>query len=117
MICGRLYALNDYIPALSLLEASVLARGSLIYTDDRQCQLDISVDQKPAIDTDAWRLIHGEVLPFTESKRLARLDQLEGFCPPGPCLYHRVLAPVRVQSGNGPQHGLTNRQQSKAQLV
>ena len=45
----------------------------------------------------AWRMIHGEVLIFTEPERLARLDQLEGFHPTGRCLYHRVLAPVRLQ--------------------
>jgi gamma-glutamylcyclotransferase (GGCT)/AIG2-like uncharacterized protein YtfP len=40
------------------------------------------------------------VLTFPESERLAHLDQLEGFHPPGPCLYHRVLAPVWLQDGD-----------------
>ena len=99
VICGQLYALNDYIPTLAIPEASILARGSLTYADDQQHQLNASIDQEPLVATDVWRMIHGEVLTFPENERLARLDQLEGFHPPGPCLYHRVLAPVRLQGG------------------
>ncbi len=99
VICGRLYALNTHIPALMIPETSVLAHGSLDYADDHRRQRDIVVDRELPAGTDAWRMIHGEVLTFTEPERLARLDQLEGFHPPAPCLYHRVLAPVRLQSG------------------
>ncbi|OPZ82859.1 MAG: Nitric oxide reductase FlRd-NAD(+) reductase [bacterium ADurb.Bin429] len=80
-------------------QALVLAHGSLDYSGDSRCQWDAVVDREPPASTDAWRMIHGEVLTFTEPERLARLDQLEGFHPPGPCLYHRVLAPVRLQGG------------------
>jgi len=99
VICGRLYALNAHIPALVIPDASVLANGSLDYASDHRCQWDVVVDREQHASTDTWRMIHGEVLTFTEPERLARLDQLEGFRPPGLCLYHRVLAPVRLQSG------------------
>ena len=99
VICGRLYALNAHIPALAIPENSILAHGSLDYTGDRRRQWDTVVDREQPSTTDAWCMIHGEVLTFTELERLARLDQLEGFHPPGPCLYHRVLAPVQIRSG------------------
>lgn len=99
VIYGRLYALNAQIPALAIPETSVLAHGSLAYAGECQRQWDVVVDREQAASTDTWRMIHGEVLTFTEPERLARLDQLEGFHPPGACLYHRVLAPVRLQSG------------------
>lgn len=99
VICGRLYALNTQIPASAIPETSVLAHGSLDYASDRRRQHDIGIDlNQPAI-SDVWGIIHGEVLTFSEPERLARLDQLEGFHPPTPCLYHRMLAPVRLQSG------------------
>jgi len=99
VICGRLYALNAYIPALAIPDTSVLAHGSLDYASDRRCQWDVVVDREQPASTDDWRMIHGEALTFTEPERLARLDQLEGFHPPNPCLYYRVLAPVRLQGG------------------
>jgi len=98
-ICGRLYALNAHIPALAIPDTSVLAHGSLDYADDHRCQRSIVIDREQPVITDAWRMIHGEVLTFSEPERLARLDHLEGFRPPGLCLYHRVLAPVRLQGG------------------
>ena len=99
VVCGRLYALNAYIPALVIPDTAVLTHGSLDYADDRRRQWNVVVDQEQPTITDAWRMVHGEVLTFIEPERLARLDQLEGFHPPAPCLYHRVLVPVRVQSG------------------
>lgn len=99
VICGRLYTLTAQIPALVIPETSVLACGSLKYAGDRQRQQDIVVDQEQPSIIDTWRLIHGDVLTFTEPERLARLDQLEGFHPPSPCLYQRVLSPVRLPSG------------------
>ncbi len=98
VICGRLYALNAHIPALAIPETSILAYGSLDYADDHRRQRDSVVDLEQPTITDAWRMIHGEVLTFTEPEHLERLDQLEGFHPPAPCLYHRVLAPVRLHS-------------------
>jgi len=99
VICGRLYALNAHIPALAIPDTSVLIHGSLDYADDHRRQRDVVVDREQPASMDAWRMIHGEMLTFTEPERLARLDQLEGFRPPGLCLYHRVLAPVRLQGG------------------
>lgn len=75
VICGRLYALNTYIPALAIPDASVLAHGSLDYASDHRCQRDIVVDSEHPASTDDWRMIHGEVLTFTEPERLARLAQ------------------------------------------
>jgi gamma-glutamylcyclotransferase (GGCT)/AIG2-like uncharacterized protein YtfP len=77
----------------------VLAHGSLDYAHDHRRQRDSVGDLDQPTITDDWRMIHGEVLTFTEPERLARLDQLEGFHPPAPCLYHRVLAPVRLLGG------------------
>jgi len=99
VICGQLYALNASIPALAIPATSVLAHGSLDYASDCRCQRDAAVPREQPVISDAWRMIHGEVLTFSEPERLARLDRLEGFRPPGPCLYHRVLAPVLMLCG------------------
>ena len=78
VICGRLYALNAHIPALAIPDTSVLAHGSLDNADDHRCQRSIVIDREQPVITDAWRMIHGEVLTFSEPERLARLDHLEG---------------------------------------
>ena len=39
----------------------------------------------------------GEILTFDDAEiRLPAIDRLEGFRPGGPCLYRRVLVPVRI---------------------
>jgi gamma-glutamylcyclotransferase (GGCT)/AIG2-like uncharacterized protein YtfP len=41
--------------------------------------------------------VYGEILTFDDPViRLPAIDRLEGFHPGGPCLYRRVLVPVRV---------------------
>jgi gamma-glutamylcyclotransferase (GGCT)/AIG2-like uncharacterized protein YtfP len=41
--------------------------------------------------------VYGERLPFDNPEtRLPAIDRLEGFHPGGPCLYRRVLVPVRA---------------------
>jgi gamma-glutamylcyclotransferase (GGCT)/AIG2-like uncharacterized protein YtfP len=41
--------------------------------------------------------VYGELLTFDDPEsRLPAIDRLEGFHPGGPCLYRRVLVPVRT---------------------
>jgi hypothetical protein len=41
--------------------------------------------------------VYGELLAFDDPEtRLPAIDRLEGFHPGGPCLYRRVLVPVRI---------------------
>ena len=41
--------------------------------------------------------MYGELLAFDDPEtRLPAIDWLEGFCPGGPYIYHRVLVPVQV---------------------
>ena len=45
--------------------------------------------------------MYGELLAFDDPEtRLPAIDRLEGFHPDGPCLYRRVLIPVRT-NGTG----------------
>lgn len=45
--------------------------------------------------------MYGELLTFVDPEtRLPSIDRLEGFHPGGPCLYRRVLVPVRI-NGTG----------------
>ncbi|KUK57266.1 MAG: AIG2 family protein, partial [Synergistales bacterium 53_16] len=48
-----------------------------------------------------WGPVYGELLTFDDPEnRLPAIDRLEGFHPGGPCLYRRVLVPVRA-NGTG----------------
>jgi len=55
-------------------------------------------DRLPKKGTSApWGPVYGELLTFNDPViRLPAIDRLEGFHPGGPCLYRRVLIPVRA---------------------
>ncbi|MEP0765511.1 MAG: gamma-glutamylcyclotransferase [Fimbriimonadia bacterium] len=56
-------------------------------------------DRLPNKGTGApWGPVYGELLTFDDpGTRLPAIDRLEGFHPGGPCLYRRVLVPVRTK--------------------
>ena len=44
-----------------------------------------------------WGPVYGEILTFDDPViRLPAIDRLEGVHPGGPCLYRRVLVPIRT---------------------
>jgi hypothetical protein len=55
-------------------------------------------DRLPKQGTGApWGPVYGELLSFDAPEtRLPAIDRLEEFHPGGPCLYRRVLVPVRA---------------------
>ncbi len=100
---GRLYRLSATIPVLEIPSDNILACGTMDYIEELQRQHTCQVPETDGPD-DAndghWRMIQGELLTFSEAMRLAHLDMLEGFRPPGHCLYRRVLASVRLRDGD-----------------
>ena len=55
----------------------------------------------PQYEGAPWGPVYGELLAFDDPEtRLPAIDRLEGFHPGGPCLYRRVLVPVRA-NGTG----------------
>jgi gamma-glutamylcyclotransferase (GGCT)/AIG2-like uncharacterized protein YtfP len=99
-IRGRLYRLSATIPALAIPPSDILAQGLMDYRAECRRQRHPVPTAPDATElVPPWRWIHGELFTFSEAERLAELDRFEGYHAAGHCLYRRVLAPVRLQSG------------------
>ena len=107
VVCGRLFETPSGIPILQVPEEDILAHGTAdpladVATQTRLAALmpnhEPTPDRLPKNATCApWGPVYGELLTFDDPEtRLPAIDRLEGFRPGGPCLYRRVLIPVRV---------------------
>ena len=121
LVRGRLFETSSGIPVLEVPEEDILAVGTTNPLADvatclraethRQVQArvvarmsnpDPTPDRLPKKGTGApWGPVYGELLTFDDPEnRLPAIDRLEGFHPGGPCLYCRVLVPIRT-NGTG----------------
>ncbi|MBI5846185.1 MAG: gamma-glutamylcyclotransferase [Deltaproteobacteria bacterium] len=107
VVRGRLFETSSGIPVLQVPEEDVLAHGTTdpladVATQARFAALvrdpESTPNRLPKNATCApWGPVYGELLIFDDPEtRLQAIDRLEGFHPGGPCLYCRVLVPVRV---------------------
>ena len=108
VIRGRLFETPSGIPVLMVPEEDILAVGTINPRADVDTQAHVTFrmsNPEPTPDrlqkkgTGApWGPVYGEVLTFDDPEnRLPAIDRLEGFHPGGPCLYRRVLVPVRTK--------------------
>ena len=96
---GRLYDLPSGYPALVVPEEDVRAIGTADPTGDASTQQQLAHEKVYRPD---GTLISGELLTFDDpEERLPALDRLEGFDPPRPSLYRRVLLPAETSGGDG----------------
>jgi gamma-glutamylcyclotransferase (GGCT)/AIG2-like uncharacterized protein YtfP len=107
LVRGRLFETSSGIPALQVPEEDILAVGTTNPLADAATQAHITArmsnpeptsDRLPKKGTAApWGDVYGELLTFDDPEtRLPAIDRLEGFHPGGPCLYRRVLVPIRT---------------------
>lgn len=108
LVRGRLFETSSGIPVLMVPEEDILAVGTINPLADVVTQAHVTArmsnpeptpDRLPKKGTGApWGPVYGELLTFDDPEtRLPAIDRLEGFHPGGPCLYHRVLVPVRTK--------------------
>ena len=113
VVRGRLFETSSGIPVLQVPEEDILAVGSTDPLADVATQAHVAArmrDPEPTPDrllknaTGApWAAVYGELLTFDDPEtRLPAIDRLEGFRPDGPCLYRRVLVPVRAKGAEHP---------------
>jgi len=111
LVHGRLFETSSGIPVLQVPEEDILAVGTTNPLADVATQAHVTArmsnpeptpDRLPKNRTGApWGPVYGELLTFDDPEnRLPAIDRLEGFHPGGPCLYRRVLVPVRA-NGTG----------------
>ncbi len=107
VVRGRLFETSSGIPVLEVPEEDILAVGTTNPLADvatqahmtaRMSNPEPTLDRLPKKGTGApWAPVYGELLTFDDPEtRLPAIDRLEGFHPGGPCLYRRVLVPVRA---------------------
>ena len=110
LVRGRLFETSSGIAVLQVPEEDILAVGTTNPLADVATQAHVTARMSnpeptparlPKKGTDApWGPVYGEILTFDDPEtRLPAIDRLEGFHPGGPCLYRRVLVPVRVNGG------------------
>lgn len=107
VVRGRLFETSSRIPVLEVPEEDILAVGTTNPLADVATQAHVTArmsnpeptpDRLPKKGTGApWGPVYGELLTFDDPDRLTAIDRLEGFNPGGPCLYRRVLVPVRTK--------------------
>ena len=111
VVRGRLFETSSGIPVLQVPEEDILAVGTTNPLADVATQAHVTArmsNPEPTPDrhqenaTGApWGPVYGELLTFNDPEiRLPAIDRLEGFHPGGPCLYRRVLVPIRT-NGTG----------------
>lgn len=109
MVRGRLFETSSGIPILQVPEEDILAVGSTdpladvvtkAHVTARMFNPELTLDRLLKKCTGApWARMHWELLAFDDPEnRLPAIDRLEGFQPVGPCLYRRVLIPVRANA-------------------
>ena len=107
VVRGRLFETPSGIPVLQVPEEDILAVGTTNPLADVATQALVAArmrDPEPTPDrllknaTGApWAPVYGELLTFDDPEtRLPSIDRLEGFHHGNPCLYRRVLVPVRA---------------------
>lgn len=107
VVRGRLFETSSGIPVMEVPEEDVLAIGTTNPLADVATQAHVTArmsNPEPPPDrllrkgTGApWAPVYGELLTFDDPEiRLPAIDRLEGFHPGGPCLYRRVLVPIRA---------------------
>ena len=107
LVRGRLFETSSGIPVLQVPDEGILAVGTTNPLADVATQAHVAArmsnpeqtpDRHQENDTGApWGPVYGEILTFDDPViRLPAIDRLEGFHPGGPCLYRRVLIPVRA---------------------
>ena len=107
LVRGRLFETSSGIPVLQVPEEDILAVGTTNPLADVATQAHVTArvsnpeptrDRLPKKGTGApWDSVYGELLTFDDPEsRLPANDRLEGFHPGAPCLYRRVLVPVRI---------------------
>lgn len=108
VVRGCLFETPSGIPVLQIPEEDILAVGSTDPLADTATQARVAArmfnpeptpDRLPKKGTGApWGPVYGELFTFDDPEtRLPAIDRLEGFHPGGPCLYRRVLVPVRTK--------------------
>ncbi len=113
VVHGRLFETSSGIPFLEVPEEDVIAIGTTNPLADVATQAHVTAcmsnpkptpDRLPKKGTGApWGPVYGELLTFDDPEtRLPAIDRLEGFRPGGPCLYRRVLIPVRTSGAELP---------------
>jgi len=107
LVRGRLFETSSGIPVLQVPEEDILAVGTTNPVADVATQARVVArmsNPEPTPDrlqkkgTGApWGPVYGELLAFDDPEsRLPAIDRLEGFHPGGPCLYRRVMVPIRT---------------------
>ena len=107
VVRGRLFETSSGIPVLQVPEEDILAVGTANPLADVATQARVKArmsnpeptpDRLPKKGTGApWGAVYGEILTFDDPViRLPAIDRLEGFHPGAPCLFRRVLVPVRI---------------------
>jgi len=113
VVRGRLFETPSGIPVLQVPEEDILAVGTTNPLTDVATQAHVTArmsnpeptpDRLPKKGTGApWAPVYGELLTFDDPEtRIPSIDRLEGFHPGGPCLYRRVLVPVRTNGAELP---------------
>ncbi len=113
VVRGRLFETSSGIPILQVPEEDILAVGTTNPLADVATQAHVTArisnseptpDRLPKKGTGApWGPVYGEILTFGDPEtRLPAIDRLEGFHPGGPCLYRRVLVPIRANGTRRP---------------
>jgi len=105
LVRGRLFETSSGIPVLQVPEEDILAVGTTNPLADVATQAHVtarlftpqSTIINPQYEGAPWDSVYGELLTFDDPEsRLPAIDRLEGFHPGAPCLYRRVLVPVRI---------------------